>query len=411
MSVQNRRTLCSLPIGEGMNELKKSISVVLAKSIVNLDPKAQIIGLKIDNMGFSCDFMGEDLSLSIIEEQMNSIIREKEEFNALEMMSNNAAALFKDRKQKNIAEQLISIRPCLVDICRLGDFYCLSAGPYTQDVKFFQLDAIEQIGDKKHIKGVIFSSKKELKDFVKRRKSVEKLSYMLTGQKMRLFEKKDNGDLLWLINGLILKQSLIGWWQEEHVRQGFEIVGEPIPFRDKYAYIDGDVDIAFSRQQNTRVMDFFGLEYTEKKEGKKTTLYAEDLLGIEWPLSWVEGNRRSTFGSIDRFIAILLEKYEGNLPFWLKPEHTRIIGIDSKNEVYCWEIYEKLRKLGLRVKVVLDKNRISEKISAAQKERIPYILVIGDKEQNNGTVTICPCDKDVVENVVLEDFFKGENLV
>ena len=406
-----------------MSKLKKSAAVILADSIVKIFPGTQIVSVETDNIGFMCDFIGGDILLSILEEQMRSTMKKELSFTHLEMMNDNAADFFRDKGQKILAENLLSMDHSLVDVSKMGDFYCLCSGPYvenTGELQFFQLDTIEKKDDITTVKGIVFPSKEELKSFVKRRKTAKKFSYRRLGEEMHLF----NSSLLWLTKGVILRQILVEWWQKEHIRRGFEIVysENDIDFHENYAEMKEDYDIATIFDSDITetlnffkyVMTSFGLDGEVKEENNIVELHVKDTLGVSWPLSWVEKKgsvvERSVFGSLERFIFILLEKYRGNLPFWLMPEQIRILAIKEKNKQYAKEIFERVQNLCFRVRMFCDDNKMAAKICAAQKERIPYTLVIGDRERESGTVTVRFRNGDIVEGVDLEDFLKEERL-
>ncbi len=97
---------------------------------------------------------------------------------------------------------------------------------------------------------------------------------------------------------------------------------------------------------------------------------------------------RAIYGSLERFLAIILEHYKGNLPFWLSPIQVRVLTITNAQESYAQEIKEKLFNAGIRADVDVTSDQISAKIKAAQLEKIPWMLVIGKKEVEQKTVSI-----------------------
>lgn len=97
---------------------------------------------------------------------------------------------------------------------------------------------------------------------------------------------------------------------------------------------------------------------------------------------------RVVFGSIERFIAILTEHFAGAFPTWLAPVQVKILAIIEKHHPYVLELQKILEEKGLRVEVDLRNEKIGYKIREAQLEKIPYMVVIGDKEMDNRAVAV-----------------------
>ena len=97
---------------------------------------------------------------------------------------------------------------------------------------------------------------------------------------------------------------------------------------------------------------------------------------------------RVVYGSIERFIGILIENYAGAFPAWFAPVQARILPITDKHADYAHQIYKKMFDLGLRVKVDDRNEKVGYKIREAQVQKTPYTLVVGDQEVENGTVTV-----------------------
>ncbi len=93
-------------------------------------------------------------------------------------------------------------------------------------------------------------------------------------------------------------------------------------------------------------------------------------------------------GSIERFSAVLIEHLGGNFPLWLSPEQIRILTVSDKHAAYAQEIYETLRNAGIRAEIDKSDESLGKKIRAAKTERLPYFLVLGDKEVENREVTL-----------------------
>ncbi|MDY2684757.1 MAG: threonine--tRNA ligase [Selenomonadaceae bacterium] len=97
---------------------------------------------------------------------------------------------------------------------------------------------------------------------------------------------------------------------------------------------------------------------------------------------------RVVYGSIERFIGILIENYAGAFPVWLAPVQAKILPITDKQSDYAWDLYHKMFDLNLRVEVDDRNEKVGKKIREAQVKKVPYQLVIGDQEVADGTVTI-----------------------
>jgi threonyl-tRNA synthetase len=89
---------------------------------------------------------------------------------------------------------------------------------------------------------------------------------------------------------------------------------------------------------------------------------------------------RAIYGSFERFIAILIEHYAGNFPVWLAPFQARIITVADRHQPWAREVYEKLQARGLRVELDESSEKLGAKIRDAQLMKVPYTLVVGDKE-------------------------------
>ena len=97
---------------------------------------------------------------------------------------------------------------------------------------------------------------------------------------------------------------------------------------------------------------------------------------------------RVVYGSIERFIGILIENYAGAFPAWLAPCQVRVMPITDKHYEYAKKLSDEMFKLGLRVYLDDRNEKIGYKIREAQLQKVPYMLVIGDKEVEDGTVAV-----------------------
>ena len=113
---------------------------------------------------------------------------------------------------------------------------------------------------------------------------------------------------------------------------------------------------------------------------------------------------RVVFGSIERFIGILIEHFAGKFPVWISPLQVKILPITDKQETYAKEVCAKMRAAGIRVSVDERNEKIGYKIREAQMEKVPYMLIIGEKEAESGQVAVRRRDKGDMGAVAVDEF-------
>jgi threonyl-tRNA synthetase len=99
-------------------------------------------------------------------------------------------------------------------------------------------------------------------------------------------------------------------------------------------------------------------------------------------------------GSIERFIGVITEHFAGAFPTWLSPVQVKILPITDRTHVYAKAVSAKLEALGIRTEVDLRNEKLGFKIREAQMEKVPYKLVVGDKEAEEGTVAVRTRESD-----------------
>ncbi len=146
--------------------------------------------------------------------------------------------------------------------------------------------------------------------------------------------------------------------------------------------------------------------------GPKIDLKLNDALGREWQLSTIQFDfnlperfdmtyieedgqayrpymiHRALMGSVERFFGVLIEHYAGAFPVWLSPVQAVIVPIADRHNDYAREVAEQLRQAGLRVDVNDSSDRMNAKIRDAEKQKTPYMLVVGDREVDDHQVDI-----------------------
>ncbi|MEZ3463886.1 MAG: threonine--tRNA ligase [Lachnospiraceae bacterium] len=164
--------------------------------------------------------------------------------------------------------------------------------------------------------------------------------------------------------------------------------------------------------------------------GPKIDFHLEDSIGRTWQCGTIQldfqlpqrfeaeyigedGNRhrpimihRVVFGSIERFIGILIEHFAGKFPLWLSPVQVRILTISDKYADYAKEIEKTFKREGLRCEIDERSEKIGYKIRTAQLERIPYMLVIGEKEVQTNSVSVRGRDSGDMGSMPVERLLK-----
>ena len=115
---------------------------------------------------------------------------------------------------------------------------------------------------------------------------------------------------------------------------------------------------------------------------------------------------RALFGSLERFIGILIEHYAGKLPFWISPLQSVVIPISNDFDEYAKNVYQLLKKEGISTEVDLKNHNLNYKIREHSLTKVPLLLICGKKEVDTNTVTIRRLDSDKQENMELEEFLK-----
>lgn len=176
-----------------------------------------------------------------------------------------------------------------------------------------------------------------------------------------------------------------------------------------------DWDIAIESLR--KAIDKEGLDYEMDEGGgvfygPKIDLKVKDALGREWQMTTIQfdfnlperfdmtfvdstGKERRPFmvhrallGSIERFFGVLIEHYAGAFPVWLAPVQVKVLPISDKHLEYGRKVYQELREAGLRVELDESNESVGKKIREAEMQKIPYMLIVGDKEKDADTVAV-----------------------
>ena len=139
----------------------------------------------------------------------------------------------------------------------------------------------------------------------------------------------------------------------------------------QYKNVYGKEDTLVTIQIDMLLAERFGMYYIDENGGKKLPYIIH----------------RTSLGCYERTLAYLIEEYAGALPTWMAPEQVRFLPVTDRAADYCAEQAKKLEDMGFRVEVDYRNEKIGRKIRDAQMEKVPYMVVVGDRDMENGTVS------------------------
>jgi len=151
--------------------------------------------------------------------------------------------------------------------------------------------------------------------------------------------------------------------------------------------VHGKEDTLITIQIDFQLAQRFGMVYTDRDGEKKHPIVLH----------------RTSIGCYERTLALLLEKYAGALPTWLSPTQVRILTITDRADAFAAQVEDALRREGLRAEKDLRNEKIGFKVRDAQMEKIPFLFVIGDRESEEGTVTVRKRKGNNIGTMKLED--------
>ncbi len=219
----------------------------------------------------------------------------------------------------------------------------------------------------------------------------------------------------------------------------FDTFGMPVDIRlsfrdDNDEKYGGDMEHWERAQKEIKeVADEMGLKYKiapgeASFYGPKIDFIIRDAIGRKWQLGTVQVDyvmperfdltyvgsdnekhrpviiHRAPFGSMERFTSILIEHFAGNFPLWLSPEQIRVLPISDDQNEYAQECVNSLKQIGARVELDDRSEQIGGKIRDAETDKTPYMLIIGAKEQQNGTVSVRRHRKGDIGTFIFSDF-------
>ncbi len=186
---------------------------------------------------------------------------------------------------------------------------------------------------------------------------------------------------------------------------------------NKEKYIDNDKAWNETESLMKKILDDIGIEYVEADDeaafyGPKLDVQARNVYGKEdtiitiqldfaaahsFDMTYIDENgekqypfviHRSSIGCYERTLAMLIEKYAGAFPLWISPIQVRVMSLTDRTADYAKEIVDKLLANGLRAEVDVRSEKIGYKIREAQLEKIPYMIIVGDKEKEQNQVAV-----------------------
>lgn len=235
---------------------------------------------------------------------------------------------------------------------------------------------------KQEVNGVIRLILDVYKDF-----GFKKFKFRLSLRDKNNAEKYFGNDELWEKSETALREILA-----ESGAEFYEAEGEAAFYGPK---IDVQVESAIGHeitlstvQVDYQLPERFELEYVDENDGRTRPVVIH----------------RAILGSLDRFVAFILEETKGLLPTWLAPTQVKVLTITEKNDTYAQKVADELRACGVRVETDLQNESIGKKIRSAVVQKTPYILVLGDKEMADGTVAVRKRGSQDTETMPLEQF-------
>lgn len=250
--------------------------------------------------------------------------------------------------------------------------------------------------------GHIFCTPDQIEQEIKNIVSIVKEFY----QSLDMF---NDGDY-WVSLSVRNSKELDGYLGDEKLWNDAENILEKIAKAEKLPYkkIEGEaafygpkLDFMFKdalgreRQLATAQLDFimperFKLEYTDKDGSKKTPVMIH----------------RAIAGSLERFMAVMIEHFAGAFPLWLSPVQIKILPIADVHNNFAKGVFDSLENAGFRVELDNSDDGFGKKVRKAKQEKIPYFLVIGDKDIEENKVTLESRDEEKSEQINVEDLIE-----
>lgn len=330
-------------------------------------------------------------------------------------------------------------------------------------VKLLEFKMIDQ--DLLRIEGTTFPNPQQLKDFLKAYEKYKKFNADELGTQLKLFFKV-NEEIYWLPKGEWIRNQLKEICQL--YSDNLQMISTPLNTREQHTEVFnhhnrlpsrfGQIshgkdlstffcttnqvieELIYSLQIFQEIVKMFGfkanwyLSYPEKgpfvialeREFKELNFPVNeekgplglevkwvDSLGREWDgpfcSGWMVNNNvlglaRTLFPSFDQMVRLILERFRGDLPLWIAPEQIRVLQVGNKNGEYTKKVFEKCLVSGFRATLDDRDTKLGDKVHEVESEKIPFVLIVGDKEAQAGKVTVRVEGKSERNLVDLNDF-------
>jgi len=214
----------------------------------------------------------------------------------------------------------------------------------------------------------------------------EIVSYRFSKRDPANKEKYFPDDALWNKAETVMKSALdeVGFAYTESLDEA-AFYGPKLDVQAKNA--NGKEDTLFTAQIDFLLPEKFDITYTAEDGSKKRPVMIH----------------RSAIGSLERVFAFITEHYAGAFPLWLSPVQVKVLPISDKHQEYANEVCNRLKENNIRVEIDLASESLGKKIRESKMQKIPYILVIGDKEIESSSVSVESRDKGNIGAMKLEE--------
>jgi threonyl-tRNA synthetase len=434
-----------------------STAEVFAYSVLTLFPDTHLVGSELLDYGFSYTFVFPypEIPAEMIEDRLLQVRVEDKLIESKTMMPANAAFYFEHNKQPLLAKKALESSSSLLDLIKIDETFLICNHPHiksTKDILFFKILKTSYKERLFCIEVAAFENRDELKKFCKLYDNFSKKEASKLGLDLELFSS--NG---LFPRGVKMVSALNTITQRIYADQNFHEVftrGDFLNFVKnlevkKACQISSFEDRGFVRslKSESKEVLLWVLQFIEKNikllclesrvhlflpqkkdhltlllqdkydhfnpsDRIKVEFHFKDLLGRGYKGAFLEISFEeeevffdfSVYGRLESLARLLVEKYEGHLPFWLSPEHVAIIDAGRFSAEMAISLKEKLEKVGVRVFFDKTPGLLKNKIYLAQTRKIPYLCVIGDKEVQANRLSVKDVTKGNIFDITESDF-------
>lgn len=326
---------------------------VLAQAVKRLYPGTKCaIGPAIENgfyYDFDFSFAFSEEHLQAIEEEMRKIVKKSLSLQVFEKSKEEALRFMEEAGEKYKVELIEELGTSeKITFYKQGEYEEFCAGPHLSNV--CQIKAIKLLsvagaywrGNEKNpmltrIYGISFPKASQLEEYLHMLEEAKARDHRKLGKELGIFTIFDEGPGLpvFLPKGMVLKNLLIDYWRKIHRRDGYVEISTPIMLH------------------------------------------------------------RVVFGSIERFIGILIEHYAGKFPVWIAPVQVKILPVSDKYNDYAKKVADLLDENNIRVELDCRSEKLGYKIRQARMDKVPYMVIVGENEQNNASVSVRQRDAEI----------------